>query len=330
MTVSRVLRNSPHVAPATRQRVCAAITRAGYRPNPQIKRLMSIVRSAKRREVHAVIGVVRDALVEDALHDSAYQYVSLADIRARAEPHGYATEEFFLDRGGLTAARLTAILRARGIEGLLVSPQSSRGICAKLDQRYFAMVTFGYGLQSPALHRASTNMMQGILIALRELREMGYRRVGLAITEWIDARADHAYSGALLFHQQNIPAEERLPLLIFPENNPASGRDAFCSWARKYRPEAVISFHTYVPEWLTRDLGWRIPEDVGLVAHDWTETMHGFAGIHHRRAFVAAAAVDLLATQLSHHERGVPEVPQQILVQPAWVPGPSVRARRVS
>lgn len=326
MTVSRVLRNSPHVSAETRRRVHEAVARAGYRPNPQIARLMSIVRGAKRRRLRATIGVVRDDLADDALHDRAYQYVALEDIRRRAEHHGYGAEEFFLGRNGLTPARLTSILRARGIEGLLVSPQSSRFAGAELDLRHFAAVTFGYGLPAPALHRASTNMMQGILIALRELHALGYRRIGLAITEWIDARADHAYSGALLFHHQKIPARERLPLLFFPENNPARGREAFCAWAKKHRPDAVISFHAYVPEWLTRDLGWRIPEDVALVAHDWTESMRDFAGIHHRRQHVAAAAVDLLATQLTHHERGVPEVPQQILVQPAWVPGPSVRA----
>ena len=326
MTVSRVLRNSPHVSAETRQRVLAAAERAGYRPNPQIARLMSVVRGAKRRRRHATIGVVRDDLAEDDLHDPAYQYVSVDDIRRRAEHHGYGVEEFFLGRNGLTPARLTSILRARGIEGLIVSPQSSRIVGAQLDHRLFAAVTFGYGLQSPALHRASTNMMQGILTALSELSRRGYRRVGLAVTDWIDARADHAYSGAFLFHQQILPARDRLPLLIFPENNPANGRNAFCAWAKKNRPDAVISFHTYVPEWLTKNLGWRIPEDVGLVVHDWTESMQGFAGIHHRRPFVAAAAVDLIVAQLMHHERGIPEVPHQVLVLPAWVPGASVRS----
>jgi LacI family transcriptional regulator len=53
--------------------------------------------------------------------------------------------------------------------------------------------------------------------------------------------------------------------------------------------------------------------------------MHGFAGIFQRRDHIAVAAVDLVATQLLHHERGVPEVPRQILIPPAWVEGPSIR-----
>ena len=324
MTVSRVLSNHPHVAAKTRERVLAALGRSGYRPNPQVARLMAIVRGAKRRKRQASIGVVRDDLADDDLHNPAYQFVSTADIRQRAEHHGYHVDEFHLGRNGLTPDRLTSILRARGIEGLIVSPQSSRIVGARLDHRLFTAVTFGYALQTPALHRVSTNMMQGILLALGELSQRGYRRVGLAVTEWIDARADHAYSGAFLYYQQKILPRYRLPLLILAENNPVNGRDAFCAWAKKYRPDAVISFHTYVPEWL-ESLGWRIPEDVGLVVHDWTESMRGFAGIHHRRPFVAAAAVDMVVAQLMRHERGVPEVPHQVLVLPAWIPGSSVR-----
>src|SRR5436190_7378450 len=85
MTVSRVLRNSPHVSKATREKVLRVAKKIGYQPNPQVARLMSIVRHAKRQKVRAVICVVRDDIVEDELHDPAYQYVSNRDIRARAE-----------------------------------------------------------------------------------------------------------------------------------------------------------------------------------------------------------------------------------------------------
>src|ERR1051325_2877982 len=214
MTVSRAPSNSPVVAAETRARVRSVAQRVGYRPNPQIARAMSVVRGAKFRNRQATLGVVRDDVEDDVLHDSPYQYVSIGDIRRRAEHHGYGVDEFFLGRNGLAPARLTTILRPRGIEGLVVSPQSSRIIGAQLDHRLFTAVTFGYAMQFPPLHRASTNMMQGILTALHELTRRGYRRVGLAVTEWIDNRADHAYSGAFLFHQQKIPARDRVPVFI--------------------------------------------------------------------------------------------------------------------
>lgn len=324
MTASRALRNAPNVSPATRNAVARAAAKLGYRPNPQIARLMTIVRSAKGRRMHAVIGVIRDDIPDDELHDRAYQYVSIVDIRSRADQHGYHAEEFFLGRDGVTPRRLGGILQARGIEGIIVSPQSSRIIGTQLDYAPFAAATFGYGLPSPALHRASTNMTQGILHATEQLQRRGYRRIGIAITQWIDARADHTYSGALLHYQQTVAARDRVPLLLVPDQI-AGGEKAFCAWVRRHRPDVVISFDSYVPDWLTGRLGLRIPDDIGLVIHDWTERMTGLAGIHHRRAHVAAAAVDLVATQLMHNEHGVPEVPRQILIPPAWIDGASLR-----
>jgi LacI family transcriptional regulator len=54
--------------------------------------------------------------------------------------------------------------------------------------------------------------------------------------------------------------------------------------------------------------------------------MEGFAGIYQQRDHLAAAAVDLVVTQLSQHERGVPAVPRQIMIPPKWIEGPSVKS----
>jgi LacI family transcriptional regulator len=324
MTVSRVLRKSPRVAPPTRRRVLAAARALKYQPDPHLARMMKLVRSRKAPRMRAVLAVIREDSLQDELHATAYQYVSLRDIRRRAEQHGYHAEEFWLGRDDIGPARLGDILRARGIEGLIVSPQSSRMLCAQLDYAHFAAATFGYGLPAPSLHRAAGNMTLGIQLAAGQLLARGYQRIGLAITQWVDARAQHAYSGAMLQMQQPIARRQRVPLLLFPHNELGRCAGAFRSWMKAHRPDALITFDTHVPEWLKK-LGLRVPEDVGLVVHDWTEQMHGFAGIHQRRDHVAAAAVDLVATQLLHHERGVPEVPRQILIPPAWVEGASLR-----
>lgn len=327
MTVSRVLRNSPHVSAATRAAVEGALRKSGYQPDPQVARLMARVRSHRRRKGESVIAVVRDDIPEDELHDTAYQYVSIEDIRRRAAQHGYRAEEFFLGRAGITAKRLAQILATRGIEGLLMSPQSSQNIGNQFDYARFASATFGYGLQRPALHRVSTNMTRGIQLATAELSARGYRRIGLAITQWVNNRSDHTYSGAMLNFQQSIPPRQRVPLLLFPENNLAREASIFCAWVKQHRPDAIISFDTYVPEWLTKKLGLNIPSDIALIVHDWNPHRAYFAGIHHQRPHVAAAAIDLVATQLMQNERGVPEVPRQILIPPTWIEGSTVRPR---
>jgi LacI family transcriptional regulator len=238
-----------------------------YRPDPHLARMMTLVRSRKQPRLRAVLAVVREDQPKDELHNPAYQYVPLADIQRRAEQHGYHAEEFWLGRDGLTPGRLKGILQARGIEGMIVSPQSSQMLCAQLDYAPFAAATFGYGLRQPSLHRAAGNMTLGVHMATAQLAARGYERIGLAITRWIDDRAEHAYTGAMLHYQQGVASSRRIPVLLFPSNDLALGKEAFLRWMKKHRPDALISFDTHVPGWL-QALGLRIPKDVGFVVHD--------------------------------------------------------------
>jgi DNA-binding LacI/PurR family transcriptional regulator len=316
MTVSRVLNGSPKVAASTRQQINSLIEQTGYQPDADLLRLMARVRMGKRRIIKATMAVLRDSLV-----NNHYRYVPIEVIANRAQKQGYRVEEFFLGRNRLTAQRLRDILQARGIEAVIASPPSLPRYLLDFDFNGFASVTFGYGLRTPELHRVSTNMTDGILEALTHLRERGHERIGMAITDWIDRRADHTYSGALLHFQQSIPRKHRIPLLCLPSEAVLTGKADFLRWFKSHKPQALITLDRLVPGWIERDLGLKIPLDVEILIHDWTPETTRFGGIDHRRDEVAKAAVDLLASQLMHHEIGIPEVPRQILIPPRLVIG---------
>ena len=321
MTVSRVLRNDPRTSAAVRAKVLSAVRQTGYRLDPRLAQAMRMLKVPGG----ATIAVIREFYPQDGLLGPSYQYVSLEDIRAQAVSHGFSAEEFWLGRDGLTPRKLVRILKARGIEGLIVSPMSKRLACADIDFELFSAGTFGYAMSSPSLHMAGGNVMGGMLLAFERLRALGHRRIGVALTKWIVGRSQSAFTGGLFSLHQNINSEDRVPFLELPHEI-EQGRDLFSAWIRRHAPDVVISMDTHAPRWI-KGMGLRMPEDIAFVSYDWVPSMSGYAGIDQRRSHVAAAAVDLLAVQMSRFERGVPAVPRQVLIPAAWVDGDSVPAR---
>jgi len=324
MSVSRALRNAPKVSGATRERILKIAQELGYKPDPQLSRMMYSVRSEKRVQSHATIAVVRDHVADDGLLGPAYQYVSIDDVRSRGYGYGYEVEEFWLGRDGLTSKRLQGILRARGIEAVIVSPQSLSLPCSALDYSRLAAVAFGFAMRSPALHTCATNVNLGVQLAAGELRKRGYRRIALAVTKWIDNRSLNGYSGGGTSFRPAYRRRNGCRFLLMQHNDMPLNFSDFQEWFQKNRPDALISFDRNVPDWLSQ-MGVRIPEDVGFVVHDWTRRTGGYAGIFHRRDLVAAAAADSIHAQLLQNERGIPEVPRHVLFPAGWVDGPSVR-----
>lgn len=318
MTVSRVMRNSPKVRPATKTRVLHAAKKIDYRPDPIAARLMASVRKGKRQGTQATLALIRSIRPPEKSGD-IHQYVQLDEVRSRAETLGYGVDEILLEESGLKPARLRSILKARGIEGVLFSSDVPPGIMTNFDFSSFASATFGYGLRELPLHRASTNMMQGLLTTFTQLEGKGYKRIGLAVTPWADHRADHTYSGAVLHYQTSIPRRRRIPPIFLSQHKFEKNRLPFLRWMKANRPEAVVSLNGLVPDWIRHDLMAEIPRDIGFVIHDWTEQDAPLSGINHNRRDVAAAAVDLVTSQLYHGEQGLPKIPRQVLIPATFV-----------
>lgn len=325
MTASRAIRGLPKVASVTRDRVLAAAMELDYHVDPHLARLMSRVRSKKNRPVRATIAVLREDPPGETLPGQPYRFVPLEFIRERALSHGFEVEEFWLGRDGLTPKKARRILRARGIEAVIVSPQSEQLPCSQFDYSGFSVATFGFAMKHPALHTSATNLHLGIQTAAENLTARGYHRIGIAITDWIDNRAQNGYRTALYLHHQRIRKSDCVPLIMLPEKSVAHGFPRFRDWFESYRPDVILSFDEHVPDWLEQRMGLRIPEDVGFVVHDHTSgTATRFAGLEHQRAELARATVDMVVNQLMQFESGVPDTQRQILVPPGWIEGSSI------
>jgi LacI family transcriptional regulator len=99
---------------------------------------------------------------------------------------------------------------------------------------------------------------------------------------------------------------------------------AFGRWIERQRPDVVITIGPTVGTWL-KELGLRVPRDIGLANVDVALDTPGTTGIDQSPRIIGAAAIDLLISLIHHHERGVPAVPRVTKVQGTFFAGKTTR-----
>lgn len=321
-TVSLALRNHASIPERTRARIHALAAELRYQPNPLVSALMTHRRATQPSQpTHLTLAMVinfsRDDLWRNYLSEDL-----LTAAAARAEQLGYKMEEFWLGDSKLTAQRLSAILFRRNVPGVIVAPLPTAHGHMNLEWEHFSGVAIGYSLLRPMVHRVTTNRFLAMRTAVRQLRRLGYRRLGLAMQENQDARVDHQWGAAFTWEQEQVaPPDRTVPFVV--ENSAWNERE-FARWFQENRPDSVLSDDAQVIEWLAR-LGQRVPDDVGFV-HLWNPDLTGtFAGLYHNPPAIGAAAVDFVVGMIQRNERGLPSIPQTLLMDAVWQPGATVR-----
>ncbi len=324
MAVSLALRDSPKISTATRKRIHEIAVRLGYRPNPLVSALMTQIRDVRRApRITTTLAYATAFSSADGWKQPGPFLDFFAGAKARAESLGYALEEAWVKRPGQTEKRFCDILHNRDIHGLLVAPLPAGGGTLGLDWPRFATATIAYSLASPAIHRASNDQYLSIGVAIEHLMRLGYRRVGLAITDEQDARVLRRWSAGLLVYQQRLAAKDRVPPLLAT----GSLSDDFTEWFKANKPDVVLSQDPACIEWM-RAAGASVPKNVGFVHLALNDADEGFAGINQNARLVGASAIDLIDAQLRRNERGVPASPKTVLIQGRWIDGPTIREQR--
>lgn len=324
-TVSLSLRNDPRIPEATRARVRSGATELGYRTDALISMLMARLRTLRNKPSGETLGFItawptrngwKSAPNLKRFHDGALK---------RAHELGYGLDEFWLAEPGLTSERMTRILRARGIAGLILqSLPLGGGALLKLGWKHFACVAKGLTVSEPHVHRVISSHYEDMQLVLHELGRRRYRRIGLVLSEALSVRVDRAWLAAYLLHQNGVPERDRLPALITRTDDEERH---FGEWIHEHKPEVILFSDQPISDWCRR-LKLRVPQNIGLVHLDWSADHATLAGLDSNSETVGEAAVDLLVGQLHANERGIPRREKIVSVRGAWVAGPSVRRYR--
>jgi hypothetical protein len=292
--------------------------RLGYRPDPFVAQLMNHIRSRRIRHTQANLGLLM-------LNDDEYVSRLTSGVQRRAEELGYAVDKIAIEPFAGNSAGLTRMLRARGIEGLLLPPcRPPRSLASLLDWTQFSAVAMTYSISEPRLDRVVPHHFHNAMLLLRRLREQGYRRPMFALHCDLDSRANHAYSAAIAWTavESGRPA---IPPLLSPELK----LRGIGAWVARHRPDAiVVGSMAQIERDLRPELGAPAMKRLGLAVLD-CQARFGIAGVDQQTHLVGSAAVDMLVAQLQRRAHGAPLNPVVSMVEGAWVGDPVFHTRSI-
>jgi LacI family transcriptional regulator len=319
-TVSRALRGNPRLPSATITAIRAIADQVGYRTNPLMGDIMRNVRRGGSEAHHSTLAYLTFHPTADGWRANSTYARFYEGARDRATKLGFSLDVIWVRQPGLNSTRLTALLQARGITGVIVGPRPGLVEPDFLNWSKFAAASVGVPLPDIRLSQAASHHARGMERLLTALRERGYRRPGLALLEAQMSRTDPGWVATWVHDQTRRDACERVSMLV----QPVWRDDEIADWVRNHRPDVVIGVDSALIDALQRS-GWRVPDDIGFAHLSRPDHAIAPAGIDQHPHAIGAAAVDLVADQFFSGDLGLIEIPRVLLLEPDWCDGWTVR-----
>lgn len=317
--VSMALANHPRISEETKRRVRELAESTGYRPSALVSALMTRVKQGKpasaRGEVLAFLSAYPR---ENDWKKLPNTFEGVAGASRQAELLGYRVEHFWLGARASQAGHVSRVLRARAVRGafMISIPEDASLLALDWDAR--PVVAIGYSFQQKRIHQAAHNHVEGVIACYRELRALGYRRIGLALVRYDDEQVRHYWRAGFLAAQQ-VHGGAVLPIHFHPGYDDDPG---FMAWVRKQRPDAIIGSYPNLALTLLEKHGVPVPEKIGYASLDIDRRHVGeIAGIRQDWEKTGAALVDLLVGQINANEHGLPATPKLVQVEGSWMAG---------
>jgi LacI family transcriptional regulator len=321
-TISLALRGDSRLSADTREKVLHAAQEMGYCPDPLVQALAVYRHAIRPASYRATLAwLVND---DQSAFQPGYNFTPyLVGAQRRAGELGYKLEEFLLRAPGMSPAQMTRILENRGIVGILIPPQPSARMRARIRMNWapFAAVSFGYTLAFPSFHRVTNHHFRAAKLCVRKLFSLGYRRIGLCLHRVWNGRVDGAWVGGYFSEMSGGRLMCRIePLLVEGWDKTRIRR-----WILKNRLDAVIVDESQFIDLISESLQIPVPQKLGAACLQIAEQDRVHSGIFQNEEDTGRAAIDLLVHLLNTQERGIPLIIQNILVEGIWREGASTR-----
>jgi DNA-binding LacI/PurR family transcriptional regulator len=310
-TVSMALRNHPGISLKTRQKVRRVANKLGYRPDPEVAKLMHHLRMKHKPMFKSTIAAVTTLSQEK---EAAYAAALREGAQRAAESLGYGFSVFRVEAGTKRDTSLQRILRSRGVEGVLLLPMKEAVALGRyLDWSQFAIVAATYGVLAPDFHRVVPDQFGNTLLICRQLAKLGSRRIGLVMRRGTDLVVDHRFSAAVMW-QNTMGGTDFVRAFIYDQDY----RDGLKSWFVAERPDGLIVGTEAEAQGIEKELEL-LPSSKVRIAVTERPGPTLFSGIEQRSAEIGAAAAAQLHGLIQRGEKGIPAVPGVMMIKGHWV-----------
>ncbi|WP_269523295.1 LacI family DNA-binding transcriptional regulator [Coraliomargarita parva] len=321
MTVSRALKDHPHLADATKQRIRKIAEDMGYAPHPYISALMS-----HRARTSTTENRIPLAIFHFAAEASTRRHLYFQGIEAQAHKLGYKPELFHYAPEKISPDRLRKILISRGIRGIILMP-AIRSF-EKLDFNFdgFAAIAMGHTIASPPLPRVGSDVQAGVFLALEKLLEKGYKRIGLINTETVDRMSRYMYVAALTAFKNYSPRKMYLCNWSIPQVGSDISPTSIRQWVERKQLDAVISSSFDMDLYLLlKTAGFRIPESLGYV-HLMRHPDEAVTRVNQPEQLMGIKAVNQVTAAINQNDFSTTQSPYLIGLAPEWHEGRTLRS----
>lgn len=325
MTVSFALRNDARVAPKTRERIHQVAAELGYRPDPEIVRLMHRVRNNRDLETVERVVVFNYEPDRETFARNQFTQTVIASAARRLDQHGFSLTEHWLGEENFDGAAVAKALHDQRVTGILIPPiVDDFPATFSFPWEEFTAISIEERPSAPRVHRVHPHHYNNMLQLLDKLWALGFRRIGFLSTRHMLGRDNYAWFGAFnTWGQQLHPERPFLPPLL-----EASEPVNLKRWFEQHRPDVLVVTAGWLEGAVRSTLGLDIPTDISLVSTG--AEFDQLAGIDQQVEAIGQVAADLLMAHILRYEKGIPKHQKTVMVDGKWKEGNSYRTPRAA
>lgn len=306
MTVSLALRDNPRIPSATRERIKRLAAELGYRPDPEISRLMNHLRAA--RTVRGRVGIALVDFYPSATYvENCYNAHVRAGAERRAAELGFTFTALHAADYPCNFAHLLDVVRARGLEGALLLPPVAPLELASAEWDDIAVLVTSKAISAPRFHCIVPNQFGNTMRLLEAFAAHGRRRVCAIFDEMFDERTGRNFTAAV-----NRSAGRAILIVPQAASRPEKAM-LVARWLARQQPDAVFAQSDAFAAALPLLQALQPPLNLQVITLNAQDSA-GFSYLDERADLIGSAAVDLLAGMMHCHETGVPAHPRTTLI----------------